>query len=83
MSIERNISVDPDPDLAGANGISGYHCLKVLAQDPERWSKIYCLSRRPPYVEGGLPKQAEHVSLDFLQEPAEIGKVLEDKGVKA
>ena len=30
------------------SGISGYHMVKVLASAPERWSKIYSLSRRPP-----------------------------------
>lgn len=69
--------------VTGANGISGYHMLKVLAQSPERWSKIYCLSRRPPAIPGGLPKNAEFVSLDFLKEPEEIAEVLRSKGVKA
>ena len=69
--------------ITGANGISGNYMLRVLAQDPERWSKIYCLSRRPPTIADGLPKNAEHIPLDFLQEPEEIAKVLKDKGVKA
>lgn len=69
--------------ITGANGISGYHMLKVLAQSPERWAKIYCLSRRAPAIHGGLPKNAEFVSLDFLKEPAEIAETLEAKGVKA
>ena len=30
------------------SGISGYHMVKALASAPERWSKIYSLSRRPP-----------------------------------
>lgn len=38
--------------------------LKVLAQAPERWTKIYCLSRRPPAIKEGLPRNAEHVALD-------------------
>jgi hypothetical protein len=69
--------------ITGANGISGNYMLRVLAQDPERWSKIYCLSRRPPAIPNGLPQNAEHIALDFLKEPEEIGKVLNDKGVKA
>ncbi|KAF7193659.1 Cytochrome P450 monooxygenase [Pseudocercospora fuligena] len=36
--------------VAGANGISGHHAVNVLAQNPQRWAKIYCLSRRPPAV---------------------------------
>lgn len=57
--------------------------LRVLAQDPERWSKIYCLSRRPPAIPNGLPKNAEHIALDFLQDKEEIAKVLKEKHVKA
>jgi hypothetical protein len=69
--------------ITGANGISGNYMLRVLAQDPERWTKIYCLSRRPPAIPNGLPKNAEHIALDFLQDPDSIAKVLKDKGVKA
>lgn len=69
--------------VTGANGISGYHQVKVLAESPERWTKIYCLSRRPPAIPGGLPKHAEFVSLDFMKEPTEIASVLKEKGVKA
>ncbi|KAF2461897.1 NAD dependent epimerase/dehydratase family protein-like protein [Lineolata rhizophorae] len=69
--------------ITGANGISGQHMLRVLGQSPERWTKIYCLSRRPPMVPGGLPGNAEHVSLDFLKSPEEIAQTLKSKGVKA
>lgn len=57
--------------------------LRVLAESPERWTKIYCLSRRPPAIPDGLPPHAEHIALDFLQEPEDIAKVLKEKGVKA
>ena len=69
--------------ITGANGISGYYMLKVLAEAPERWSKIYCLSRRPPAIADGLPPNAEHVALDFLKQPDEIAEVLKGKGIKA
>lgn len=69
--------------ITGANGISGNYMLRVLAEAPERWTKIYCLSRRPPAIPDGLPSQAEHIALDFLKEPGEIAKVLKEKGVKA
>ncbi|KAK5211282.1 hypothetical protein LTR41_002742 [Exophiala xenobiotica] len=65
--------------ITGANGISGYYMLKVLSQDPERWSKIYCLSRRPPLLPDGLPANAEHIALDFLQDPEDIASVLRAK----
>ena len=57
--------------------------LRVLAQDPERWSKIYCLSRRPPAIPSGLPENAEHIALDFLKDAEEIAQVLKEKNVRA
>ncbi|KAL4905958.1 hypothetical protein BDW74DRAFT_177651 [Aspergillus multicolor] len=36
----------------GATGISGHYMLQVLSQSPERWSKIYAVSRRPPSAQG-------------------------------
>lgn len=70
--------------ITGANGISGYHMVKVLAAAPERWKKIYCLSRRPPpdYFFDGLGEGAsrvEHVSADFLDEPSSIAKTLKGR----
>ncbi|KIW06944.1 uncharacterized protein PV09_02605 [Verruconis gallopava] len=67
--------------VTGANGISGYHMVRVLAESPERWSKIYCLSRRPPQLP--LPPNAEHIPLDFLQQPEAIADVLKAKAVNA
>ncbi|KAK1073108.1 hypothetical protein LTR74_002074 [Friedmanniomyces endolithicus] len=69
--------------ITGANGISGAYMLRVLAKDPKRWKKIYCLSRRPPLVSGGLPDNAEHIPLDFLKDPKEIAGVLKDHNVTA
>jgi hypothetical protein len=69
--------------ITGANGISGNYMLRVLAESPERWTKIYCLSRRPPAIPDGLPTHAEHIALDFLQKPEDIAKTLKEKGVKA
>lgn len=70
--------------VTGANGISGYHMVKVLAASPERWSKVYCLSRRPPpdyfFRElGDGAARVEHVEADFLSDPSDIGKSLRDK----
>lgn len=69
--------------ITGANGISGHHMLRVLSQSPARWHKIYCLSRRPPYISGGLPPNAEHVAVDFLRSPEEIAEVFKAKGIQA
>ena len=56
---------------------------RVLAQDPKRWKKIYCLSRRPPLIPGGLPDHVEHIPLDFLKEPKDIANVLQEHKVTA
>jgi nucleoside-diphosphate-sugar epimerase len=69
--------------VTGANGISGNHMVRVLDQSPQRWERIYCLSRRPPALAEHLPKNAEHIPLDFLKTPEEIGAVLKEKGVAA
>ena len=69
--------------ITGANGISGYYMYKVLSKDPKRWKKIYCLSRRPPLIPGGLPDHVEHIPLDFLKEPKEIADTLKEKNVTA
>lgn len=70
--------------VTGANGISGYHMVKVLAAAPQRWKKIYCLSRRPPpdyfFTDlGDGASRVEHVSVDFLSDPQNIGKKLKEK----
>lgn len=69
--------------ITGANGISGHYMLKVLSEDAQRWSRIICLSRRPPLVAGGLPTNVEHIPLDFLKDPAEIAQVLQAHKVRA
>ena len=70
--------------VTGANGISGYHMVKCLAASPERWSKIYSLSRRPPpdYFFDGLGEGAErveHVEADFLAKPEVLSAMLKKK----
>lgn len=69
--------------VAGANGISGQHLLKVLLEGGKRWKKIYCLSRRPPHFEGATPDQVEHVKMDFTNEPPELVRTLQDRSVTA
>lgn len=56
---------------------------RVLSQDTKRWKKIYCLSRRPPLIPGGLPDHVEHIPLDFLKDPEDIAKTLKERNVKA
>lgn len=69
--------------VTGATGISGYHMLKVLCAAPERWSKIYTLSRRPPpdyfFKElGDGADRIQHVEADFLADPEILAKTLKD-----
>lgn len=71
--------------VAGATGLSGYHMVRVLAASPQRWSKIYCLSSRPPpdnffadLGDDGLGR-VEHLQVDFLSEPPQIAGRLKEK----
>lgn len=70
--------------ITGTNGISGYHMVKVLSSAPQRWKKIYCLSRRPPpeYFFSNLGEGAsrvEHITADFLTDGETIAKHLKGK----
>lgn len=75
--------------VTGANGISGFHTMRALLDNPERWKKVWAISRRAPAQEmmALLPKEArarvEHVACDFLSSPDEIAAQLKDKGVTA
>lgn len=68
--------------VTGANGISGSAMLKVLSEAPERWDKVYALSRRP----ATYPANSNIVSIavDFLDNaPEAIARVLKEHNVKA
>jgi hypothetical protein len=67
--------------VAGANGISGQYMLRVLAKSPQRWTKIYALSRRPPSRIDA--PQIERIALDFLTGVYKIRAVLTERHVKA
>ncbi|ETI24834.1 hypothetical protein G647_04204 [Cladophialophora carrionii CBS 160.54] len=75
--------------VTGANGISGFHTMRVLLESPERWSKVYALSRRPPPKEMmGLLKpeqrsRVQHVAVDFLEDAKKIADAMTSAGVKA
>lgn len=69
--------------VTGANGISGSHMVRVLAESPERWANIYTMSRRAPVVDGKYGN-VTHVELDFLEtSPEDLAKTMVEKGVKA
>jgi NAD(P)-dependent dehydrogenase (short-subunit alcohol dehydrogenase family) len=68
--------------VTGANGVSGYHMVKVLAAAPNRWEKIYCASRRPPpdyffdELSRNVAGRVEHLEVDFLADPKSIAESL-------
>ena len=61
--------------VAGANGITGAHVVKVLSEHPERWSNVYALSRKPPAQQVG--GNVSYLSVDLLKSPAEIANGLQ------
>lgn len=68
--------------VTGANGISGAHILRTLANAPERWGKIYALSRKPP-ADGLVTGRVTFISVDFLQTPEDIAARLRKENVSA
>ena len=68
--------------VTGANGISGSAMLKVLAEAPERWEKIYAMSRRPPPSTYG--SKVIPIAVDFLDNtPQQIAEIFKQHGVTA
>jgi hypothetical protein len=69
--------------LAGANGISGTHMLRAMSRHPDIWSRVYALSMRPPMMTlpGKFSKNVEHVAVDLLTSPEEVGRELKGKGI--
>jgi nucleoside-diphosphate-sugar epimerase len=68
--------------VTGANGISGSAMVKALSEAPERWDKIYALSRRPRTYPAS--SNVISIAVDFLDStPEAIAKVLSDHKVKA
>ncbi|KAL5085829.1 hypothetical protein Trisim1_009899 [Trichoderma cf. simile WF8] len=63
--------------VTGANGITGAHMLRVLAEAPERWGTIYALSRKPPSVR--IPGNVKYLAIDFLASPEEIAQQLKEQ----
>lgn len=75
--------------VTGANGISGFHTLRALLDSPQRWSKVYALSRRPPPPEmlallsESQRSRVQHVAVDFLNDPQSIADALKSAKVTA
>lgn len=75
--------------ITGANGISGFYTMRALLDSPERWSKIYALSRRPPSDEmmnlltEEQRSRVKHVACDFLKSSSNIADAIKAAGVTA
>lgn len=75
--------------VTGANGISGFHTMRVLLESPERWSKVYALSRRPPPKEmmalltESQRSRVQHVAVDFLDDPQKIADAMSSANITA
>ncbi|KAK2865044.1 hypothetical protein FQN49_003960 [Arthroderma sp. PD_2] len=70
--------------VTGANGISGHHMLRVLAESPERWTNVYSMSRRAPPTDRQWKTNVQHMPLDFLNStPLELANAMKEQGVKA
>ena len=79
-----------DPELknlkaivAGANSIPGQHMIQAMSEEPERWSDIYALSRRPPLNKDSLGPRTKYIPVDFLKSPEEIANILKEHNVQA
>ncbi|KIW10997.1 hypothetical protein PV08_10296 [Exophiala spinifera] len=72
--------------ITGANGISGFNTLRALLNSPQRWGKIYTLSRRPipPSMLNLLPlnvrSRVHHIGCDLQSDPKEIAAILNAAG---
>jgi nucleoside-diphosphate-sugar epimerase len=75
--------------VTGANGISGFHTMRVLLESPDRWKKVWAASRRPPpkdmmaLLTDDQRSRVEHVACDFLSKPEDVAEQLKSKNVTA
>ncbi len=66
--------------VVGASGQSGQPMIDVLRANPQRWEKIYALSRRSPKLPNS--SNVEHLPVDLLWEPDKISSLLREHGVQ-
>lgn len=67
--------------VVGASGTSGQPMIDLLSSKPERWEKVYALSRRPPKAK--KDSNVQHVPIDLLYEPEKIVAILRKYRVQA
>ncbi|GJC91459.1 NAD dependent epimerase/dehydratase [Colletotrichum higginsianum IMI 349063] len=74
--------------ITGANGISGFNTMRALLSSPERWTKIYALSRSPPpepmmaLLSPEARSRVEVVTCDFLKDAETLGETFKRAGVR-
>ena len=66
--------------VTGASGISGSAIVDLLTAAPERWEKIFAMSRRPP---NGTDERVTSVAVDFFETPENIAAIFKQGGVVA
>lgn len=75
--------------VCGATGISGFHTIRALLDTPERWSKIYALSRSPlsdellAFLTDQQRSRIQHVSIDLGSSSTKIAQNFQKAGVEA
>ena len=67
--------------VVGASGTSGEPVIDVLSSNPQRWQKVYALSRKPPVTT--YPSHVEHLPVDLLWEPEKMSEFLSEHEVQA
>jgi hypothetical protein len=65
--------------IVGASGTSGQPLIDVLGANPQRWSHVYALSRKPP--ESSSPNIV-HVPTDLSWDPEKLCEVFKKHKVQ-
>ena len=75
--------------VCGASGILGFHTIRALLDSPERWAKVYALSRSPlldkllGFFTEEQRSRIEHVSVDLGATAEDIAQALRYANVNA
>jgi hypothetical protein len=66
--------------VAGANGISGTHMMRVMRDHPKLWKRVYALSRRPALE--SFPSLFSHHAIDLLDTtPEQVAAAIKAEGI--
>ena len=75
--------------VVGATGISGFNTIRALLDTPDRWSKVYAVSRSPlsekslSLLSQQQRSRIQHVSVDMTSSAEDIAQALRKAGVVA